>query len=158
MEADSLDCNAIAVRLASPLDIGALVEFNLRMALETEGLALETETLEAGVAALFEREGLGFYVVAEHPEAGVAGALMVTYEWSDWRNGCFWWIQSVYVRPEFRRRGLYRGLYDYVRALAEERGGVCGFRLYVEKDNAAARQAYASLGMGETYYRMYESR
>jgi len=156
MQADTFP--AAAIRLASPLDSDALVEFNLRMALETEGLALEKETLAAGVEALFRREGLGFYVVAENPAEGVAGALMVTYEWSDWRNGCFWWIQSVYVRPEFRRRGLYRGLYGFVRKLAEERGGVCGFRLYVEKDNEAARQTYASLGMGETYYRMYESR
>ncbi len=148
----------IAIRLSTTEDIDALVEFNLRMALETEGKELNREILAGGVSALFAREGLGFYVVAEHPVQGVVAALMVTYEWSDWRNGCFWWIQSVYVRPEFRRRGLYRLLYEFVRKLAEGRGGVCGFRLYVEKDNEAARQTYVALGMGETYYRMYESR
>jgi GNAT superfamily N-acetyltransferase len=157
MQADALPSDAIAVRLSSSEDIEALVDFNLRMAMETEGRTLNRETLTGGVSALFARDGLGFYLVAEHPVEGVAAALMVTYEWSDWRNGCFWWIQSVYVRPEFRRRGLYRALYDFVRNLAGERGGVCGFRLYVEKDNEVARQTYASLGMGETYYRMYES-
>ncbi len=148
----------VEIRMARPGDLEALVDFNQRMARETEGRELERATLAAGVAALFEREGLGFYLVAEDADAGVVAALMVTYEWSDWRNGCFWWIQSVYVRPEFRRRGLYRALYLFVRNLGIERGGVCGFRLYVEKENVIARETYAALGMEESPYRMYESR
>ena len=157
MSPDSRPSASLPVRLARAGDVDALVGFNLRMARETEGRMLSRETLEQGVGALLGREELGFYVVAEDSEAGVVAGLMVTFEWSDWRNGVFWWIQSVYVEPAFRRRGLYRALYEFVRNLAEERGGVCGFRLYVEKDNAVAREVYATLGMEETPYRMYES-
>ena len=91
-------------------------------------------------------------------EAGgeVAAALTITTEWSDWRNGFFWWIQSVYVRPEHRRRGLYRTLHEHVRAAAEADPEVCGLRLYVERENASAQETYRALGMHETHYRMYE--
>ena len=100
--------------------------------------------------------GYGFYLVAESDDGEIAGGLMVTFEWSDWRNGCFWWIQSVYVMPAFRRQGIYRDLYGYVRKMAEERGGVCGFRVYVEKDNVSAKETYRKLGMEECDYRMFE--
>lgn len=147
--------NDIRIRLARETDLPALVEFNQAMARETEGKELDSETLAAGVAAVFRDSNLGFYVVAESGSEVVAG-LMVTFEWSDWRNGQFWWIQSVYVRAEHRGRGLYRMLYDQVKTLAAERGNVRGFRLYVEKDNVNAQRVYEKLGMAETHYKMYE--
>ena len=143
------------LRLANARDLPALVEFNHAMARETEGKELDAETLTAGVRALLEDESHGFYVVAESG-GEVAGWLLVTYEWSDWRNGVFWWVQSVYVRPHFRRRGIYRRLYELVKARASARGGVRGFRLYVEKHNEVAQRTYEQLGMSETHYKMYE--
>ena len=109
----------IRIRKASAGDAPQLVDFNFAMARETENLALDREVVEAGVRALFDQPGRGFYVVADAAEH-LAGSLMVTNEWSDWRNGMIWWIQSVYVRPEYRRRGVYRSLYDFVQCLASE--------------------------------------
>jgi ribosomal protein S18 acetylase RimI-like enzyme len=148
----------INIRFADAGDVGALVSFNQAMARETEAKQLDREVLAAGVEGLLKNEQYGFYVVAEQasaesPEA--VGSLMVTYEWSDWRNGLFWWIQSVYIKPEFRRRGIYRQLYEFVKEMAAEQG-VCGFRLYVEKENRIAQQTYEQLGMTETHYLMFE--
>lgn len=126
------------------------------MARETEDLELDPDTVTAGVRALFEHPERGFYVVAD-AGARLAGSLMITTEWSDWRNGLFWWIQSVYVRPEHRRRGVYRALYRFVRELAGKRTAVCGFRLYVEQDNNRAQETYRSLGMNRTRYLVYEA-
>ncbi len=143
------------IRIAAAGDAAHIAKFNQAMALETERKYLDDETIQAGVKSLFERPGYGFYLVAE--EAGeVVGCLLVTYEWSDWRNGVFWWIQSVYVVPEFRGKGLYRALYAEVKRLASERGGVCGFRLYVERENTRAQQIYEHLGMHEAPYLLYE--
>lgn len=133
----------------------SLVEFNRRMAKETEGLELDRAVLEEGVRGIFENSQRGFYLVAEIGDE-VAGSLMVTKEWSDWRNGDFWWVQSVFVRPEFRRRGVFALLYQYLRDEACETDRVCGCRLYVEKDNEAARSTYKRRGFKETPYRMYE--
>ena len=142
-------------RLATHDDAPIIVEFNLAMARETEAKELAPEVLRAGVAHFIERPRYGFYLVAE--EAGrVVGSLMVTYEWSDWRDGLFWWIQSVYVRPEFRRRGVYRRLYEFVKQLAAREPNVRGFRLYVERENLAAQSTYERLGMRESHYLMYE--
>jgi ribosomal protein S18 acetylase RimI-like enzyme len=143
------------IRLASPADQADLIDFNQAMAWETEAKHLVRETLAKGIAAVLKNPEYGFYLVGEQ-QGQVAGGLLVTKEWSDWRNGMFWWIQSVYVRPLFRRQGLYRQLYTYVKRLTIEQGGVCGLRLYVEKDNDNARKTYQSLGMHETHYRMYE--
>jgi ribosomal protein S18 acetylase RimI-like enzyme len=143
------------IRLAEKSDIGALVEFNQAMALETEVKSLDAEVLSAGVAAVFEDAGKGFYVVADN-DGRIAGGLLVTFEWSDWRNGWFWYVQSVYILPEHRGRSIYRGLYEFVKALAAERGNVCGFRLYVEQENERAQRVYERLGMSRTYYLMYE--
>jgi len=145
----------VQVRMASAADGDAFVRFNRAMALETEDKKLDEETVDPGVRAVFDDPARGFYVVAECA-SGVVAALMVTFEWSDWRNATFWWIQSVYVTPEFRRRGVYRRLYEFVRERARDEGGVCGFRLYVEKDNAAAQRAYESLGMSASDYLLYE--
>lgn len=146
---------AIRVRAGVDADAAAIVAFNRAMARETEDKDLPEAVVAPGVRAVLDEPARGFYLVAEC-DSRVVGCLMVTYEWSDWRNGMFWWIQSVYVKPEFRRHGIYRRLYEHVRERARAAGGVCGFRLYVDKSNHRARQAYASLGMSETAYLMYE--
>jgi GNAT superfamily N-acetyltransferase len=143
------------IRLAEGSDAAALVEFNQAMALETEGRTLETQILQSGVESVFRDEKKGFYVVAEK-DGQIVGGLMVTFEWSDWRDAWFWWIQSVYILPEHRGRGIYRLLYDFVKQAAREKGDVCGFRLYVEKENEPAQKVYERLGMKASYYLMYE--
>ena len=143
------------VRLAVTTDAATLAGFNRAMALETESKSLSLETLLPGVEAVLGDPLHGFYVVADSGSE-IAGSLLVTYEWSDWRNGRIWWIQSVYVRPDFRRRGVYRTLHGFVRERAREAGDVVGIRLYVERENAAAQRTYAALGMTETAYRIYE--
>lgn len=147
--------NTPDIRPAGSGDVETLVAFNRAMAWETERKELPADTVRAGVRSLLARPAYGFYALAD--VAGeAAGALMVTYEWSDWRNGLFWWIQSVYVKPAFRRRGVYRALYAHVRARAARTPGTCGLRLYVERDNAPARSTYAALGMARTPYVVYE--
>ncbi len=111
--------------------------------------------LTKGVSALIVDDNKGFYLVAEQNDI-VVGSLMVTTEWSDWRNGVFWWVQSVYITPDFRRQGIYAQLYAQVKTLAEQQHNVCGFRLYVEKENLIAQKTYESLGMQPTHYLMYE--
>jgi ribosomal protein S18 acetylase RimI-like enzyme len=143
------------IRRAVSDDAQVLIDFNRAMALETEGKDLLPEVVGAGVRGLLQNPAAGFYVVAQ-AEGSVIGALMLTKEWSDWRNGSFWWIQSVYVRPEHRRRGVYRRLYRHVQELAAADNSVCGFRLYVERENTDAQAVYRRLGMGETHYRVYE--
>lgn len=145
----------IEVRHAGHADHGLLVDFNLAMARESEDKGLDPERLARGVANLLDMPADGFYLVGEIG-GQPAGSLMVTYEWSDWRNGRFWWIQSVYVAPAWRRRGVYRALHDRVRELARADGRACGIRLYVERDNRGAMATYAALGMQETHYRLYE--
>lgn len=143
------------IRRATLNDASALSQFNQNMAYETEGMTLIPEVIDAGVKTMIENPQLGFYLVAE--SAGViAASLMTTTEWSDWRNGIFWWIQSVYVLPEYRRQGLYRKLYQEVKSLAENEAGVCGFRLYVEHENTVAQSTYNALGMEETHYKIFE--
>jgi GNAT superfamily N-acetyltransferase len=143
------------IRQATSQDAKELADFNINMARETEGLELKPEVIAAGVKAMIENPQMGFYLVVEL-DNGIQASLMVTTEWSDWRNGIFWWIQSVYVRPQYRRQGLYRELYARVKELAEQEDSVCGFRLYVERDNLAAQQTYCNLGMSETEYRIFE--
>ena len=145
----------LQLRRGEMRDADTIANFNAAMALETEGKGLIPEVIGAGVRRLIETPSLGFYLVAEH-DGRVVACLMITNEWSDWRNGLFWWIQSVYVQQDFRRRGVYRRMYEEVRALAKADAGVCGFRLYVEKENEVAHATYASLGMKETDYLLYE--
>lgn len=136
-------------------DVESLVEFNQAMALETEGKHLDSALLRKGVAAVFEDDRKGFYVVAEDGSQ-IVGGLMVTYEWSDWRASWFWWVQSVFIRPEARGRKVYSQLYDFVKARAAEAGDVCGFRLYVETENLHAQLVYDKVGMESSHYLMYE--
>ncbi len=143
------------IRQATSQDATELTEFNISMARETEGVELVPVVIGAGVQAMIDNPQMGFYLVVEL-DNGIQASLMVTTEWSDWRNGMFWWIQSVYVRPRYRRQGLYRVLYERVKELAEQDESVCGFRLYVERENTVAQQTYASLGMSETDYKIFE--
>lgn len=142
------------IRKANKSDIEIIAQFNINIAMETENKTLPREIITKGVETLISNSHLGFYLIAEI-DGKIAGALMVTTEWSDWRNGLFWWIQSVYVIEEFRRKGVYSALYKYVKELSVTEN-VCGFRLYVEKENKIAQQAYKKLGMYETHYRLYE--
>jgi GNAT superfamily N-acetyltransferase len=147
------------VRPGSLEDAEQLVAFNAAMALETEGKALDPEALARGVRRVLSEPDRGLYFVAERDvEAGpeVVGALFITREWSDWRDAWFWWIQSVYVRPESRRQGVYRDLYRAVQDRAQAAGDVCGLRLYVEGSNHVARRCYEQLGMEHASYEMYE--
>jgi ribosomal protein S18 acetylase RimI-like enzyme len=143
----------LSLRRAGPGDAAVIVEFNFRLALESEGKTLDRAVLAAGVAAGLADESKALYFLAE--EGGEAlGQVMVTTEWSDWRNGWIWWVQSVYVRQGARRRGVFRALYEHVHAQAGP--GVVGLRLYVEQDNVAAQQTYQRLGMERTGYLVLE--
>ena len=147
--------NDIEIRIAAPEDAETLAQFNAAMAWETEQRRLDLPTVTRGVQRVFADGDHGFYVVATS-DGDVAGSLLVTYEWSDWRCGRYWWVQSVYVRPEYRRRGVFRQLYRFVKARAQSQSGVCGVRLYVERANHRAQQCYGKLGLKETPYKMYE--
>jgi len=145
----------IEIRAATAADVRTLVDFNVAMARESEDKGLDPERLTRGVGELLRHPAEGFYLIVSVDDVP-AGSLMVTFEWSDWRAGRFWWIQSVYVAPEYRRQGLYSRLHRAVRELAEVDPAGCGIRLYVERDNAGARRTYEELGMVETAYRLYE--
>ena len=144
----------LVIRNGTVADAAAVTDANLQMAWESEQLRLDAATLAAGVGAALADPGKGRYFIAEMDEA-FAGQLMITWEWSDWRNGNVWWIQSVYVRPEFRRRGVFRALYGRAREEAR-RAGAVGLRLYVERANAAGLGTYVALGMRRTHYDVME--
>ncbi len=143
------------VRRASIADQTVIVEFNRLMAWETERKRLDDALLNPGVAAALADEAKGFYLLAESDDE-ILGQLMITAEWSDWRNGHFWWIQSVYVRESARRQGVFRELFREVERLAREASNVVGLRLYVEQENESAQETYRRLGLKETAYRFFE--
>ncbi|MBD8882261.1 MULTISPECIES: GNAT family N-acetyltransferase [Rhodanobacter] len=144
----------LSIRPATAADIPALCAWNAAMALETEGLELDPKVLECGVRGVFEQPQRGFYLVAERDGVAVGG-LMVTFEWSDWRNGDYWWIQSVYVVPEARRDGAFRALYAEVERRARA-ARAASLRLYVETENGRAQATYERQGMHRCHYEMYE--
>lgn len=144
----------IQIRRAQPKDLETIVAFNARLAEESEGVRLDWARLRSGVEALLRDETRGFYLLAESDGSPI-GQLALSYEWSDWRNGLFWWLQSVYVRPEYRRQGVLNALYERVLELAKGRN-VCGIRLYVERNNLGAQAAYRRLGLEPTVFEMYE--
>jgi GNAT superfamily N-acetyltransferase len=145
----------LKIRPARAADHALLVEMNAKMARETEDKGLDEAALRRGVERALGDPDRGFYLVAERGDDAV-GALLVTREWSDWRDAWFWWIQSVYVLPDSRRTGVYRALHDDVRDRARAAGDVCGIRLYVERANTTAKSTYVSMGMSASYYEMYE--
>jgi GNAT superfamily N-acetyltransferase len=143
-----------SIRTASEEDRERIVLFNQALARETEGRELDRTTLMKGVEKLLAQPSLGRYFVAER-EGEIVGQLMITIEWSDWRNGEIWWVQSVYVSKRHRRSGIYRQLHEYARDLARKDKAI-GLRLYVERDNEPARATYRTMGMLESSYRVYE--
>ena len=147
----------VDIRVANPeSDTLILAEHNCAMALETENKLLDLQVSILGVNGLFKRPEFGFYLVVQVNDT-VAATLMVTYEWSDWRNGLIWWIQSVYVKPEYRRKGIYRAMYSQLKAMADaSKVPVCGFRLYAETDNTNAHATYKECGMEVCEYLMFE--
>jgi ribosomal protein S18 acetylase RimI-like enzyme len=159
-----VSADGFRVRAADAADAALLAQWAQAMAWETEHRRLDPETIAAGIAAGIADAGKARYFVAMHDAAlaghetvGVpAGTLMLTREWSDWRNGEWWWIQSVYVPSGYRRRGVFAALYRHVQALARAAPGVIGLRLYVERDNLAAQRTYAALGMRDAGYAIHE--
>ena len=145
----------IEFREATEGDVEILVDFQIAMADETEQLQLDRSVCTRGVSAVLKDASLGRYFVGVR-NGGVVGSALITYEWSDWRNGQVWWIQSVYVVPEARRQGAYAGLYAHIQKLAKEQPDVRGIRLYVDRRNVAAQQVYARLGMNGDHYQVFE--
>lgn len=143
------------LRQATPDDAAVVARFNTLMARETEHHVLDPPLILAGVTAVLTEPAKGVYFLAEIDGAPV-GQLLITYEWSDWRNGNFWWLQSVYVQAEFRGRGVFKALFAHVRRLARTRPDVCGLRLYVEQGNARAKEVYQRLGMKPSGYDLLE--
>lgn len=145
----------IGIRPARPGDAATIVDFQLRMARETEDLELDRDTVTRGVRAVFADTAKGAYWIAE--SAGrIVGSLLTTFEWSDWRDGTILWIQSVYVLPDERGRGVYRALYEHLRRRVEDDSGLKGLRLYVDRRNTAAQRVYERLGMTGEHYLTYE--
>jgi GNAT superfamily N-acetyltransferase len=145
----------LSIRRAGPADAAIVTEFNRLLAAESEGKTLDAAVLAAGVASGLADPRKGVYFLAE--EDGVAvGQIMFTTEWSDWRNGWFWWIQSVYVRPAERRRGVFRALFEHVDQAARADGHVIGLRLYVERENHVAQETYRRMGMEAAGYLVFE--
>ena len=145
----------IPVIQASPRHSEVIAEFNQAMAIETEGRKLPWDKIHSGIKAILQDSSIGFYLVALH-QGEVVGCLAITYEWSDLHNGLFWWIQSGFVAPSHRTKGVFTGLYSHVKGLASSKPDVCGVRLYLAKKNTTAQQTYKKLGMIETHYRIME--
>jgi GNAT superfamily N-acetyltransferase len=143
------------IRFAEVEDAEIIAQFNCELAEETEDDELDLVTVTRGVTRFLQGAGAGFYIIAEIDKR-IIGCLMVTHEWSDWRDGNLWWIQSVYVKAKVRRQGVFRSLFHWVQERAKVEADVCGIRLYVERDNERAQQTYESLGMKQKPYRIYE--
>jgi len=148
--------SATEIRNATRDDVVFLRDCNIAMAYESEQKQLAPEVLTRGIVAVFDHPERGFYIVAERGGERV-GSLLITHEWSDWRNGGWWWIQSVYVMPDARRSGVFRSMYREIDTRARNTTGVIGLRLYVEKENTRAQATYAALGMEPAYYSLYQT-
>jgi GNAT superfamily N-acetyltransferase len=145
----------VKIRRAKLTDVKTIADFNHSMALETEHIELDQKRLLRGVKALLKDDSRGFYILAE-VGGHVIGQVMITYEWSDWRNATFWWIQSMYVTQEYRGRGVFTELFHHIEKKARKNKSVCGLRLYVERSNSRAQNTYEHLGMIKSDYNMYE--
>ncbi len=144
----------ITIRKAIPEDAFVIIDFQQKMAWETEKMTLVPDLINKGVNAVFEKPRRGQYWVAEN-DGNIIASLLITYEWSDWRNSDVWWFQSVYVLPLYRRTGVFRSMYSFIKNEAEKLG-IAGLRLYVETNNSRARHTYEALGMHSEHYTMYE--
>jgi len=147
--------NGVAYRAANPADLQKIVEFQLAMALETEQVQLDRQVCTQGVRAVLDDTKLGQYYVGTL-NGNVVASTLITYEWSDWRNGLVWWIQSVYVVPEFRGQRVYAGLYEHVQTLVNADDSLRGIRLYVDRRNVRAQEVYTRLGMNGEHYQVFE--
>jgi GNAT superfamily N-acetyltransferase len=145
----------ISIEMAGRSDIQVVADFQVMMARETENLDLDPGTVMQGVTAVFDDPGKGFYLVARADE-GIVACLMITREWSDWRNRTVWWIQSLYVVPGYRRRGIFRSMYAWLIDRIREDDRVGGIRLYVDRTNVKAQRVYEAIGMDGEHYRFYE--
>jgi GNAT superfamily N-acetyltransferase len=145
----------IDYREGTPSDVSVIVDFQVAMARETEELDLDRAILTDGVQGVFDDPSRGRYFLAES-DGTVIASLMITYEWSDWRNGNVWWIQSVYVVPSFRGQRVYAGLYSHVQKLVQADDGIRGIRLYVDRRNVSAQSVYTKLGMNGEHYQVFE--
>ncbi len=143
------------IEKATKEDLPVLVGFQQQMALETEDLHLDGETVTEGILELFNDTSKGQYFVVREENQPV-GCLMITYEWSDWRNGTVIWIQSVYVHPDHRKKGIFRALYNHIKTMVNSNDDLHGIRLYVEKENLYAQQVYEAIGMDGDHYQLYE--
>jgi len=150
--------NAITIRKATNQDIELIANYNMRLASETENKTLDRITVLKGIKAVLHDPLRGFYLVAEKNDSskGIIGQLMITFEWSDWRNKYFWWIQSVYVDQQYRDQKVFTSLYQEIMRLVKSNGTVCGLRLYVEEHNESAKKVYKALGMTKASYEIYE--
>lgn len=146
---------AVTVRWAEPTDLETIIEFNCFLARESEGKELDLSLLRPGIAAALADRAKGPYLLAEE-QGIILGQMAITFEWSDWRNGWFWWVQSVYVRPEARRRGVFTALFHHLEKEAGIDRTVIGIRLYVEEENHTAIQTYLKLNFKRTGYRVLE--
>lgn len=157
-----ISANQLRIRPATLQDLEVLTRFSAAMALETEHRNLDISRLRQGTQAVIDCPERGQYYVADlrrdaSADTVTVGQLLITYEWSDWRNAQFWWIQSVYVEPAWRHQGVYRAMHGEVMTLAHSRADVCGVRLYVEGDNTIAKGVYERVGLTPSTYRIYES-
>lgn len=143
------------IRKAIPEDTPAIIDFQIKMALETENIHLEKSIVTEGVNAVFSDPSKGTYYIAEK-NWEVVGSLLTTYEWSDWRNGTVIWIQSVFVLPEYRQQGIYKTLFQHVSNMVKSDKKLKGIRLYVEKSNKTAHKVYSKIGLNPDHYELYE--
>jgi GNAT superfamily N-acetyltransferase len=142
------------IRKATPEDSEVIIDFQQKMAWETEHMTLVAEIIDKGVKAVFNDNSRGQYWVAEEKD-NIVASLLITYEWSDWRNCNIWWFQSVYVLPEFRRKGIFRSMYLHIKDEAGKES-IAGLRLYVETNNSVAQNTYEAIGMKSLHYKMFE--
>lgn len=145
----------IVIKKANEKLISTIADFQIKMAWESEGYQLDKERINKGVKAVFDDENKGQYFVA-YDDNTVIASLLITYEWSDWRNAWVWWIQSVYVLPEYRRKGVFSSMYQHVKSKVEQNENIAGLRLYVEKENVRAISTYKKIGMTDEHYNFFE--
>lgn len=145
----------INIRRAEPTDILQIVDFQIKMAAETEDFHLNRKTVTEGVTHIFDQKKKGYYLVAESDKKIIA-SMLILYEWSDWRNGNVIWLHSVYVKPEFRGSGVFRTMYNHIKQTVIKDDSIMGIRLYVDKNNKDAQLVYRKLGMNDEHYRTFE--